>query len=312
MLDVCLLGTGGSVPKPDRWLTSAYFRYNGEAILIDCGEGTQLALKETGFIAGKIGLILLTHFHADHVSGLPGMLLAMANEGRLDPVIIAGPKGCARIVSSLCVIASGLPFEVSVVEIPNGGGELPAECVATWAGKAPLKVTAFPAKHSMPCLGYRISLSRCGRFDPVRARAAGIPVKHWGRLQKGETVTEGDVTYTPGDVLGESRKGIDVSYVTDSRPTPEIVSAVSGSDLLICEGMFPDDKWERAKKSKHMTAREAAEIAVSAEAKELWLTHYSPSMPTPEEAEAEAKEIFENTVAAEDGRHVLLRFPDEI
>ncbi len=311
MLDVCLLGTGGSVPKPDRWLTSAYIRYNGEAILIDCGEGTQLALKETGFIAGKIGLILLTHFHADHVSGLPGMLLAMANEGRIDPVVIAGPRGAARIVSSLSVITPGLPFEVTVIEIPAGGGELPAECFAAWQGKAPLKVTAFHGKHSMTCLGYRVSLSRAGKFDPTRAKEAGVPVKIWGRLQRGESVELDCVTYTPDMVLGEARRGLEVSYVTDTRPTPEIEAAVAGSDLLICEGMFPEDKAERARKSRHMTALEAATIAKNAGVGELWLTHFSPSMPDPVEAEAEAKSVFENAVAGVDGKHVLLKFPEE-
>ena len=311
MLDVCLMGCGGSIPKPDRWLTSALMRYGGDSLIIDCGEGTQLAMKEAGFVAGKIGLILLTHFHADHVSGLPGMLLSMANEGRTDPVAIAGPKGTARIVSSLCVIAQGLPFQIYIYEFPNGGGALPEEFLpVNFNAGDPISVTAFPARHSMPCFGYRISLPRRGKFDPVRAKEAGIPVRLWGILQRGETAEQDGITYTPDMVMGEARRGIEVSYVTDTRPTDVITEAVRGSDLLICEGMFGSDKIERAKKSRHMTASEAATIAKNAQVGELWLTHYSPSLPDPAEAEAEAKAIFPATVAGHDGKHVLMRFED--
>lgn len=312
MLDVCLLGCGGSIPKPDRWLTSALFRFGGNCILIDCGEGTQLALKEAGFVAGKISLILLTHFHADHVSGLPGMLLAIANEGRVDPVVIAGPKGTARIVSSLLVIAQGLPFEVRIVEIANTGEVLPDECFPQNPNSSSrLRVSAFPGRHSMPVFGYRVSVSRSGKFDPERAMAQNIPVKLWRVLQRGESVEENGVLYTPDMVLGSSREGLEVSYVTDTRPTEQIIHAVRGSDLLICEGMFAGDKHERAKKSRHMTAGEAALIAHDAEALELWLTHYSPSLPDPAEALAEAKEIFTNTVAGYDGLYRLMQFPEQ-
>ena len=309
MLDVCLLGTGGSIPKPDRWLASGYFRCNGRAVLIDCGEGTQLALKSAGLVAGQISLILLTHFHADHVSGLPGMLLAMANEGRTDPIAIAGPKGTARIVSSLLVIAAGLAFEIYIYEFPQEGGELPEEYFEIGIHDAStLKVTAFRARHSMPCLGYRISLGRAGRFDRERAEAAEVPLKLWGRLQRGETVEENGRTFTPDMVLGEARRGIDVSYVVDSRPTDVIADAVRGSDLLICEGMFGTDKEERAEKSRHMTAREAAELAKSANVRRLWLTHYSPSVPDPTECLAEAREIFPSAEAGFDGMRELLRY----
>ena len=311
MLDVCLLGCGGSIPKPDRWLSSLLLRHGGNTVLIDCGEGTQLALKEAGFVAGKIGLILLTHFHADHVSGLPGMLLSMANEGRVDPVTIAGPKGCARIVSSLCIIAQGLPFQITVHEFENGGGALPDYLFEQGTNSGvPMSVTAFTARHSMPTFGYRISLPRAGKFDPERAKAQGIPVRLWGVLQRGESVECDGVTYTPDMVLGETRRGLDVGYVTDTRPTETIVEAVRDCDLLICEGMFADDKTERAKKSRHMTAREAATVARDSGAGALWLTHYSPSMPDPAECISEAREVFENAVAGEDGMMVTLRFPE--
>lgn len=311
MLDVCLMGCGGSIPKPDRWLSSALFRHGSSTVIIDCGEGTQLAMKEAGFVAGKISLILITHFHADHVSGLPGMLLSMANEGRTDPVTIAGPKGCARIVSSLCVIAQGLPFQVTVYEFPNTGGELPEYLFPQGTNSGvPMTVTAFPVRHSMPTMGYRLSLPRAGKFDPARAKAAGIPVKLWGILQRGECAEHDGEILTPDMVLGEPRRGIDVSYVTDSRPTETILSAVADSDLFICEGMFADDKEERARKSRHMTAREAATLARDAGVHGLWLTHYSPSMPSPDECLAQAQSVFPAAEAGFDGKTVCMRFED--
>lgn len=311
MLDVCLMGCGGSIPKPDRWLTSALMRYGGDVLIIDCGEGTQLAMKEAEFVAGKISLILLTHFHADHVSGLPGMLLAMANEGRVDPVTIAGPKGTARIVSSLCVITPGLPFQIMIYEFPSRGGELPDEFLPVNPNVGrPMKITAFHGRHSVPVLGYRVSIPRNGKFDPERAKAAGIPVKLWGRLQRGESVEQDGCIYTPDMVLGEDRTGIDVSYITDSRPTDDIAEAVRGSDLFICEGMFGSGKAERARAARHMTSVEAASLAKKAEVGSLWLTHYSPSLPDPAESTAEAQKIFPNTEAGFDGKKTLLRFPD--
>ena len=311
MLDVCLLGTGGSIPKPDRWLASAYFRCNGRAVLIDCGEGTQLALKSAGIVAGQISLILITHFHADHISGLPGMLLAMANEGRTDPIAIAGPKGIFRVVSSLLVIAAGLPFRIYFHEFPQSGGPLPEEFFETSLHDAArLSVTAFRARHSMPCLGYRLSIGRAGKFDPERAAAQGIPVKFWGPLQRGETVEDGAGVFTPDMVLGEPRRGIEVSYVVDTRPTDTVEKAVAGSDLLICEGMFGEDKEERAKKARHMTAREAAHLAKKACVGKLWLTHYSPSVPDPSECLAEARSVFPDTEAGFDGMRETIRFAE--
>ncbi len=311
MLDVCLMGCGGSIPTPARWLSSLLCRHGGTQLVIDCGEGTQLAMKEAGFAAGKISLILLTHFHADHVSGLPGLLLAMANEGRTEPVTIAGPRGASRVVSSLCVIAQGLPFSVTVHEFSSTGGVLPDYLFeqGTNAG-APMTVRAFAARHSVPTLGYRISLPRAGKFDPERARAAGIPVKCWGLLQRGETVELDGVQYNPSDVLGDARRGIDVSYITDSRPTDKVCEAVADSDLLVCEGMFPEEKRERALKSRHMTAREAAEIASRAGAHRLWLTHYSPSMPDPAQCLAEAREVYPAAVAGHDGLCESLHFEE--
>ena len=301
MLDVCLMGCGGSMPKPDRWLSSAILRFEGRSVVIDCGEGTQLAMKEAGFAFKSVGVILITHFHADHVSGLPGFLLSMGNEGREEPVLIAGPRGIARVVHALCVVAPGLPFEVEILELPHAGGKL---------SRDGFEITAFKADHTCPCLGYRLDIPRAGKFDPERAKAAGIPLKFWNRLQHGETAEEDGRVFTPDLVLGPERKGLSVSYLVDTRPLPGMAEAVAGSDLLIAEGMFGQDKLERAEKSMHMTMAEAAQIAKDGGVSALWLTHFSPSVPDPSDFISEAKAIFPGATAGEDGKKTTLCFEE--
>ena len=299
MLDVCLMGTGGSMPKPDRWLSSLLMRYEGKSLVIDCGEGTQLALKESGFNFKPVGLLLITHFHADHVSGLPGFLLSMGNEGRTEPLMIAGPRGISHIVRSLCVVAPGLPFEVHIAELPHTGGSF------VWED---FEITAFEADHRCPCLGYKVHLPRKGKFDVEKAKARGVPLKAWKRLQDGEKVEIDGVTFTPGDVLGPPRRGLTVCYATDTRPKDTITEAARGADLLVLEGMFGSDKQERAREAMHMTMTEAARIAAEAEPRALWLTHFSPSVPDPSVYVDEAREIFPGAVAGIDGMTAALSF----
>ncbi len=302
MLDVCLMGCGGSMPKPDRWLSSAIMRLEGKSVVIDCGEGTQLAMKEAGFAFKSVGVILITHFHADHVSGLPGFLLSMGNEGRTDPVLIAGPRGISRVVRSLCVVAPDLPFEVEILEIPREGGSF---------SRDGFDVETVEASHTCPCFGYRIRINRAGKFDPEKAESNGVPLKYWNRLQHGETVTDGDLVFTPDLVLGPPRRGITVSYVVDTRPLPGMAKAVEGSDLLIIEGMFGEEKRERAEKSMHMTMAEAARIARDAGAEKVWLTHFSPSVPDPGEFIGEARAIFSAAEPGEDGMKTTLFFRED-
>ena len=230
MLDVCLLGTGGMMPLPYRWLTSLYTRYNGKVILIDCGEGTQIAMKQQGWSAKPIDVICFTHYHADHISGLPGMLLSMANSDREEPVLLAGPKGLERVVRSLLVIAQGLPFELRFYEYENTGEEFDVYG---------MHVKAFRVNHNVTCYGYAVSISRAGRFNADEAKRLGIPLQLWNPLQKGNTCTdeEGNV-YTPDMVMGEERKGLKVTYVTDTRPIKSIAEHAAGSDLFICEFSF--------------------------------------------------------------------------
>ena len=302
MLEICLLGTGGMMPLPYRWLTSMMARYNGSSILIDCGEGTQIALKEKGWSPNPIDVMCFTHFHADHISGLPGMLLAMGNSDRTDPLTIIGPKGVTQVVESLRIIARELPFEINYIEISGKNQTFEMDGY---------RINAFRVNHNVLCYGYSIEVDRAGKFDPEKAKKNNIEMKYWSRLQKGETIEADGRILTQDMILGPVRKGLKVTYCTDTRPCENIVENAKNSDLFICEGMYGEpDKLDKAKEHKHMTFYEAAHIAKDAKVKELWLTHYSPSLPKPAVYMDEVKAIFENTIAAKDGRTVDLAFED--
>lgn len=303
MLDVCLLGTGGMMPLPYRWLTSMIARYNGKSILIDCGEGTQIALKEKGWSPKPIDIICFTHYHADHISGLPGMLLTMGNAERKEALTLIGPKGLVRVVSALRVIAPELPFEINYIELSE------AEQVIECDG---FRIEAFRVNHNVVCYGYNIVIDRTGKFQLEKAEALGIDRRYWGRLQKGETLEIGEQVFTPDMVLGKDRKGIKLSYCTDTRPVESIVRGAYGADLFICEGMYGEpDKQEKAKEHRHMTFYEAAELAAKAQVRELWLTHYSPSLCRAEEFMRDVKRIFPNAHPGKDGKTVELQFDED-
>ena len=303
MLDVCLLGTGGMMPLPRRWLTALMTRYNGHSLLIDCGEGTQVAIKEKGWSFKPVDVICFTHYHGDHISGLPGLLLTMGNAERTEPLTLIGPKGLERVVNALRVIAPELPFELKFIEI-NG-----PEQVFEING---YRITAFKVNHNVLCYGYSLEILRQGKFSPERAREQGIPLKYWNPLQKGQTIEADDVTYTPDMVLGPARKGLKVTYTTDTRPTDSILKNAAGSDLFICEGMYgEDDKLEKAKGYKHMTFREAATLAKQADAGEMWLTHYSPSLIRPDEYMDMVRDIFPKAYPGKDGKTMEMNFEED-
>ena len=294
------------MPLPYRYLTSLMLRYNGKGILVDCGEGTQVALRKKGWSPKPVDVILFTHYHADHISGLPGMLLTMGNAERTEPVLMAGPKGLSRIVNSLRVIAPELPFEIQFLELSE------REQTFDLPGEKDFHIHAFRVSHNVPCYGFAFELDRAGRFDAARAQAQGIPLKLWSRLQKGETIETEEGTYTPDMVLGPPRKGLKLVYSTDTRPCESIVKYASGADLLICEGMYGEpDKAEKAREHKHMTFTEAAWIARKAAPKQMWLTHYSPSLIRPEEYMDPVRSIFPESIAARDGRTTTLAFEEK-
>ena len=303
MLDVCLLGTAGMMPLPNRWLTALMLRYNGSSLLIDCGEGTQVALKEKGWSPKPVDVMLFTHYHADHISGLPGFLLTMGNAERTEPVLLVGPKGLERVVNALRMIAPELPFELRFYELSE-----PREQIKV----GPYVIDAFRVNHNVVCYGYRISIPRNGRFDVERAKAQEIPQKFWSRLQKGEVIEFEGRTLTPDMVLGEKRRGLSVTYSTDTRPVPVIAEYAKDCDLFICEGMYGEkEKAAKAREYKHMTFQEAAKLGKEAEPREMWLTHYSPSLMRPEEYLNEVREIFPRIKTARDGWSMELGFDED-
>lgn len=288
------------MPLPYRWLTSLMVRYNGSSLLIDCGEGTQIAIKEKGWSFKPIDVICFTHYHGDHISGLPGLLLTMGNADRTEPLTLIGPKGLERVVNALRVIAPELPFPIKCIEIRE-----PEETFEMNG----YRLKAFRVNHNVLCYGYTMEVDRAGKFDVERAKAAEIPQKYWGILQRGETLEHEGRVLTPDMVLGPARKGLKLTYCTDTRPTESIKNNAEEADLFICEGMYGEkDKQKKAREYKHMTFYEAAELARDAKVKELWLTHYSPSLTRPEEYMNDVREIFPEAVAAKDGRSMELVF----
>ncbi len=300
MLDVCLLGTAGMMPLPYRWLTSLMTRYNGSSLLIDCGEGTQIAIKEKGWSTKPIDIICFTHYHADHISGLPGLLLTMGNAERTVPLTMIGPKGLERVVNALRTIAPELPFEIKYVELNQ-----PVEHLE----EKGYHITAFKVNHNITCYGYTIEIPRAGQFQVEQAQKLGIPQKCWSKLQKGETLEVEGKVYTPQMVLGAPRKGIKLTYCTDTRPVQAITENAQNADLLIIEGMYAEkEKAAKAKQYKHMTFYEAAKIASDANVSDMWLTHFSPSLVRAEDYMDEVRKIYANAKLGKDGKTEELDF----
>lgn len=302
MLDVCLLGTGGMMPLPYRWLTALLTRYNGSSLLIDCGEGTQVAMKEAGLSAKPIDIMCFTHYHADHISGLPGMLLTMGNAERTEPLTMIGPKGLERVVNALRMIAPELPFEIRYLEIEGASQHFSINGY---------EIDAFRVNHKVTCYGYTLTIPRAGKFNLEAAQRLPIPRNFWGVLQRGEAVEYEGAVYTPDMVMGEARKGIKLTYCTDTRPTRSLVEFADHADLLICEGMYAEaEKLEKAKQYKHMTFYEAAQVAREAQVRELWLTHFSPSLVHAESYMGKVREIFPAASLGTDGRMLELDFEE--
>jgi len=303
MIDVALVGTGGMMPLPGRFLSSMLCRVNGRMMLFDCGEGTQVSLRLLGWGFKQIDMICFTHFHGDHISGLPGLLLTMSNAERTEPLKLFGPTGLTNVVNSLCVIAQDLPFELEFYE---------------WDGRSRheyvddmLSIKTMPLNHRGICFGYSIELARRGKFDPVRAKEQNIPLEIWGALQKQNEIdiVYNGKTYYSDMVLGPPRKGLKLVFCTDTRPVAGLSAFAQDADLFICEGLYGEvDKQEKTTARKHMTFMEAANIAHAASVKELWLTHFSPALPDPQNYIGNATAIFPNTKVGKDRMTTTLIF----
>lgn len=290
------------MPLPYRKLTALMTRYNGSNLLIDCGEGTQVAIREKGWSVHDLDVICFTHYHADHISGLPGLLLTLGNADRTKPVHMIGPKGLERVVNALRTIAPELPFPIEYHEITEKEQDFEMNGYS---------IHAFRVNHNVTCYGYTLEIKRQGRFDVERARRQEIPQKFWSRLQKGEIIVDGDRVLTPEMVLGPQRKGIKLTYCTDTRPVPIIAECAKHADLFICEGMYAEkEKEAKARQYKHMTFYEAADLAKRAKVTEMWLTHYSPSLTRAESYMDEVHKIFPAASLGKDGRSVELEFEE--
>ncbi|MCC8022938.1 MAG: ribonuclease Z [Clostridiales bacterium] len=306
MLDIALLGTGGMTPLPDRHLTAMAARCRGEVLLIDCGEGTQVTFGQVGWGFKSLTCICITHFHADHVAGLPGLLSTVANAGKTQPLTMVGPNGLRRVVENLLTICAPLPFPIEYRELSFADG-----APVSLEPMGPFCLCALPLEHGVPCIGYTVSIPRAGRFQPEKARDLQIPQPLWGKLQAGEAVCRQGGKIHPHQVLGPPRKGLKVGYLTDSRPVETIPGFIAGSDLFICEGLYgADEKLPNAVKYNHMIFSEAARLAAAGGVKELWLTHYSPAFQNPQEHLESARSIFQNAHAGYDRKMKHLSFSD--
>lgn len=301
MIDICMLGTTGMMPLPGRWLSSMLLRSGAHLVLFDCGEGTQVPWKTLGWGFRQLGAICFSHMHADHIAGLPGVLFMVAHAGRTEPLSLYGPPGMTYVVEGLRRIAADMPFPIHLHELRGDERfELPGG----------LHGTCMAAAHGVPCLAYRVDLERAPAFQVEKARALGLPVQTWSRLQHGETIEYEGQTITPKQVLGEARRGISVAYITDTRPIKSLQTLAQDVDLLVCESMY-DDPEDRplAQANGHMVVDEVAALAKAAGAQQLLLTHFSPKINDTSFAEKTARRIFANTRAAHDGMVISLRFP---
>lgn len=306
-MEAFVLGCGGMMPLPYRHLTSVLLRRDGDLFLFDGGEGTQVSLRRLNLKWKKINAIFVSHTHADHVTGLPGILMLSAQVDRSEPLYIFGPPKIAEYIeSSRKVLDMYINYPIVVKEIA-------APCVV-YEGDG-FKVRAFPLDHTKVCIGYTLEEEdRPGEFNPDEAMKLNVergPL--WGKLQHGEPVINSDgQEVRPEQVVGKSRKGRKFSFVTDTQYLPSISAEVKDSDLLICEGMFADDCEDQAREKKHMTSRQAATIARDSASRRMAIIHYSPRYNDKDldVLLRQAREVYPETELTRDRMHIEIPYVD--
>lgn len=308
MIQVTLLGTAATMPLPGRALSAAAAFCQGRGILFDCGEGTQAAARAARVSLLKLDILALSHYHGDHIFGLPGLLQTMACLNRTEPVYICGPAGLDRALDPILRLSGPLPFRVRPLRLPEAGLRL-GRALPGWPERAELRPVS--TVHRTPSQGYRLSLSRAGKFDPRRAAALGLPVSLWGRLQRGELLRYEGREICPEQVLGPPRRGLSLVFTGDTAPCPAVEEAARGADLLIHDATYALDEQEPlAAEYGHSTFTQAAALASRSGARRLWLTHFSQTIRRPEEHLDLARARFPAAQCGEDGMSLLLRFED--
>ena len=306
MIDITLLGTSALIPLPDRALTALQLVCGGHSILFDCGEGTQSAARKAGVSLIRTDIIALTHFHGDHIFGLMGLLQTMNSMGRAEPLYLVGPKGLEKELAPVLALVGWTAYEIRLMELPEEGLVL-EQLIRGWPDGARLE--AFATDHRVTSQGYVFTLPRAGKFMPEKAKALGIPTNQWRFLQKGEAVQVDGVTFGPEQVMGPPRKGLKVVFSGDTAACETLVRSAAGADLLICEATYGENEQAQlAVEHGHMNFAQAAQVAAKAEARELWLAHYSQMIEDPEAYLENAAAFFPATRCGFDGKRCTLQF----
>lgn len=299
-LSVVFLGTGGSVPSARRSTASVLVARGGERLLFDCGEGTQRQLQRSlGLV--QLDAIYLTHFHADHILGLPGLLKTYDLTDRELPLKIYGPSGLKDLFKVLAPLIGRLGFALELEELAPGDV----------VGHDEYEIQSFEAAHSVRASGYAlVEDERPGRFDPAAAKAAGVPEgPAFAALQRGEEVEGAEGTVSPRQVMGESRPGRTIAITGDTAPSPATVAAAADADLLVHDASFAEEEAQRAAETGHSTVGQAAAVAAEAHVKLLALVHISSRYHVGKVLE-EAREVFEPTVAPRDFDSIEIPFAE--
>ena len=289
------------MPLPDRALSSVLLRTGGRTILFDCGEGTQSAARKAHVSLMKTDIIALTHYHGDHIFGLPGLLQTFGCLGRTDDLYITGPEGLKEVMETILKLAGPMPYRIFLLQMPKEG-------IAFGSGT----LNGFYVSHRIPAFGYSFTMKRPGKFDAAKADEFGVPPDKRGILQHGEDICVGGRLITPDMVIGAERRGLKFVFSGDTAPCDALAENAKDADLLICDATYGDEEnTQEAAEYGHSTFAQAARIAQEANAKRLWLTHYSQMMDDPEEYLQNAEKIYPGVTAGQDGMSITLRFEDD-